>query len=156
MFASAKTTVTLLFLSALLASIALAQPGGMEGFPPHPGGQVNLRRISSGPLTAAEVQAVLASVPERLRRCARARARREEAVAASVDFDLTVLANGRARTEGLVNDPRDDSTPHERAWVSCARRVVTGLRFPVKDAPSELRLTLIWMMDDVPHGTGLL
>lgn len=155
MFASAKTNVTLLFACALLAPLALAQPGGIADFPPHPGGQVNLRRVVSGPLTPAEVQAVLAPLPERLRRCAQARARREQAVAASVDFVLSVGANGRARAD-LANDPRDDSTPHERAWVDCGRRVVNRLRFPVKDAPSELRLTLIWMLDDVPHGTGLL
>lgn len=155
MVRSAKRSLWWWFLSTLLVSSALAQPGGIPDFPPHPGGQVNLRRIVSGPLTPAEVEAVLAPLPERLRRCAQARARREQAVAASVDFVLSVGANGRARAD-LANDPRDDSTPHERAWVNCGRRVVNGLRFPVKDAPSELRLTLIWMLDDVPHGTGLL
>lgn len=151
-----RPTVTLLFVSALLASLALAQPDGLEDFPPHPGGQVNIRRITSGPLTVAEVQAVLAPVREQLRRCAQARARREEAVAASFDFVLTVSANGRARAVDLAADPRDDTTPHERAWLACGRRVMGRLRFPVKDAPSELRLTLIWMLDDQPHGTGLL
>lgn len=156
MLRSAKTTVTLLFVCALLAPLALAQPGGMQDFPPHPGGQVNLRRVTSGPLTAAEVQATLAPSPDRLRRCAQARARREESVAASFDFHLTVGANGRGRTLDLVADPRDETTAHERAWLTCGRQVVNRLRFPVKDAPSELHLTLIWMRDDVPHGTGLL
>jgi hypothetical protein len=151
-----RRTVMMWFVSALLASVALAQPDGLQDFPPHPGGRVNVRRVSSGPLTEAEVQAVLAPVPERLRRCAQARARREEAMAASFDFNLEVRANGRARTVDLVSDPRDDATPHERAWLACGRRVMNGLRFPVKDAPSEVRLTLIWMRDDQPHGTGLL
>lgn len=156
MFVTAKTAVTLLFVSALLASLALAQPGGMHGFPDHPGGKVNLRQVTSGPLTVDEVQAVLAPLPDRLRRCAQARARREGAVAASFDFHLTVAANGRATTADLVPDPRDETTAHERAWLACGRRVVTRLRFPEKDSASELHLTLIWMRDDVPHGTGLL
>jgi len=49
-----------------------------------------------------------------------------------------------------------DGMQDERAWLACARRVMSQLRFLVKDAPSEVRLTLIWMRDDVPHGTGLL
>lgn len=151
-----KTIAPWWFVGALLASVALAQPDGMQDFPPHPGGRVNLRRVVSGPLTTAEVEAVLAPLPARLRQCAIARARREEAVAASFDFMLEIGANGRARALDLRADPRDDSTPHERAWLACGNRVVNRLRFPVRDAPSRVRLTLIWMRDDVPHGTGLL
>lgn len=151
-----KTIAPWWFVGALLASVALAQPDGMQDFPPHPGGQVNVRRVMSGPLTTAEVEAVLAPLPARLRQCALARARREEAVAASFDFMLEIGANGRARALDLRADPRDDSTPHERAWLACGNRVVNRLRFPVRDAPSRVRLTLIWMRDDVPHGTGLL
>jgi hypothetical protein len=67
-----------------------------------------------------------------------------------------VRANGRARAVDLVTDPRDGDSPQERAWVACARRMVGLLRFPVKDALSTLRLRLVWLRDDVPHGEGLL
>lgn len=147
-----------LFGSALFASAsaAHAQPGGMDGFPAHPGGRVELRAVTSGPLTAAEIVPLLTSLPERLRRCAIARASDRRHVASGIDFVLEVRPNGRARAVDLVTDPRDRSSPQERAWLVCARRVVGLLRFPAKGVLSMLRLRLVWMRDDVPHGEGLL
>lgn len=150
-------TTSIFVLGALFVGSALAQPGGMQGFPPHPGGRVDLRRVSAGPLTAEEVAPVLAPLPARLRRCAVARAERERDqgfTAAGHDFVLEVAANGRTRAEGL--DPEPDSGRQERAWLACGRRLVNQLRFPPKEAPSTLRVTLMWLRDDIPHGTGLL
>ena len=150
-------TATILVLGTLCAGVALARPPVMETFPPHPGGRGELRYITSGPLTAVEIGPVLTPLPSRLRRCAVARFRRERDAgftAAGHDFVLEVAANGRARATGLDAEP--DSSAHERAWLACGRRVVNQLRFPAKDAPSTLRASLIWMRDDIPHGTGLL
>ena len=142
--------------SVLFASAALAQPGDMQAFPPHPGGRIELRGVTSGPLTAAEIVPLLTPLSGRLHRCAVARARDRRHVASGIDFTLEVRPNGRARAIDLVDDPRDHSSPQERAWLVCARRVVGLLRFPVRDALSTLRLKLVWVRDDVPHGEGLL
>lgn len=150
-------TTTLLVLSTLWVGTALARPPVTETFPPHPGGRVELRHITAGPLTAVEIGPVLARLPARLRRCAVARWRREPDVgftASGHDFVLEVAADGRARATDL--DAAPDSSAQERAWLACGRRVVNQLRFPTKDAPSTLRVSLIWMRDDIPHGSGLL
>jgi hypothetical protein len=81
-------------------------PAAWKDFPPHPGGQVNLRRISSGPLTAAEVQAVLAPLPDRLRRCAQStRATRGGRGPPASTSTSRCSANGRARTRGPGERP---------------------------------------------------
>lgn len=139
---------------SLAASSALAQPGGVEAFPEHPGGHIELRAIRSGPLTADEVAPALAPLVERLRSCAVARARaRSEPMAASFGFEATVAADGRVTA---TLDPAPDASRAERAWLRCAQSVVRRMRLPAADAPSVLSMTLIWARDDVPHGSGLL
>lgn len=152
----ALATLTLVLASMAASTFAFAQPDGFDR-PTHPGGRIEVRGVRSGPLTGEDLEPVFAVIPDRLRACARTRFRSESAgmTAASHGFQLTIDARGRGTTDGLQPDP--DDPPHVRAWLACARRVVRRLRFPTRDAPSLVMLSLIWTNDDgPPSGGGLL
>ncbi len=135
-------------------STAAATFAQLEESPPHPGGRIEVRGVRSGPLTREEVAPALAGVPDALRRCAEARFRAERPgmTAAGHDFQLTIDARGRGTTDGLR--PDRDAPPHVRAWLACARRVIRRLRFPARDAPSLVVLSLVWTSDDTAAGGG--
>ena len=135
-------------------SLTASVLGQFDESPPHPGGYVEVRGVRSGPLTPEDLEPVLAVLPDRLRRCAETRFRAERAgmTAAGHDFRLSIDARGRATSEGL--EPARDEPPHVRAWLACARRVVRRLRFPARETPSLVMLSLIWTMDDSPPGGG--